>query len=428
MFLKTPKHAYTPCKAPLVLNQSERFIGMMSGTSLDAIDVVSVDLSFVKTKEAKSLFSTALKSSNIRHYELAYPRDLRDAVLAVQRDAQVTLSSLLALEQDLTRLYHHAVSSAFEDWGIEKSSIRALANHGQTLYHHAYPTQVSQARQRGQQLTLQVGDPSYLAESLGIPVITDFRRGDTAVGGQGAPLLPFYDALAFSEENKTVIAHNLGGISNVTVLPAQSLGIEPFAFDTGLANLWIDRAMNTYFSKPYDVEGHVASSGECLPALFDALVHHPFYDEPLPKSTGRDAFSDERLFDLVETYAPLEPKASIITTLTHATAYTMAQAYQRWIFPQVKQVDVIIFSGGGVENTYLLTLFQRYWQDLGLGLFPQLERPERYGVPNKAKEALGFAYLGWAKWHGLPNTLPACTGAKRYVSAGLIYTPFSASV
>ncbi len=442
----------------------------MSGTSLDAVDVVVVDLSILETKENKPLFSlveveakdlfslsktlrkktkenkdlfclvldpkhkklnkisfsleneekaketkplVSLVEENLQHYEHPYPETLKKGVLSLQTKKTIALTSFVTLEKELTHLYADAVESALKTWGIEKSSVVAVCIHGQTVFH--------QADKNGEVGTLQLGDASRLAETLRMRVIADFRRGDIAQGGQGAPLLPFYDALRFSEPDKTVVAHNLGGICNVSVLPAESLGLEPFAFDTGPANLWIDRAMLEYFDRPFDEDAQVARQGNLIRPLMTAILCLPYFAKSPPKSTGRDDFSDKSLFSLVNKYAKNCPKEDVITTLTHVTASSMAIAYKKFIIPKVGKVDKIVFSGGGVCNQGLMNLFGAYWQAHELGYFPEVYYPEDFGIPNKAKEALGFAWLGWAKWHGLPNNLPSCTGANAYVSGGVIY-------
>ena len=384
---------------------------MMSGTSLDAVDVICGDLSIIEAKQNKHLFS--LVEINLLYYEHPYPEKLNKLVLSLQAKQTIPLACLVNLEKQLSDLYAEAVEVAMKTWGIEKETVLAVCNHGQTVFH--------QADEAGEMGTLQLGDASRLAEKLGMRVIADFRRGDIAVGGQGAPLLPFYDALRFSEFDKTVVAHNLGGISNVSVLPSLKSEKDPFAFDTGLANLWIDRAMLEYFGKPYDANGEVAKQGRLIPALIQAILDLPFYAKEIPKSTGRDDFSDKTLVSLVAKHTKNSSKADVITTLTHATALGMVMAYKDFILPKTGRVDKIIFSGGGVLNTELINLFVTHWKANQLGDLPQIVYPEDYGIPNKAKEALGFAWLGWAKWYGLPNNVPSCTGAKAYVSSGLIY-------
>jgi anhydro-N-acetylmuramic acid kinase len=218
-----------------------------------------------------------------------------------------------------------------------------------------------------------------------------------------------------------VVAHNLGGISNVSVLPAQSLGVEPFAFDTGLANLWIDRTVLEYFGQAYDQNGIIAQSALPIEPFVTTILEHPFHQAPPPKSTGRDDFSDDYLFSLVAKYSKNASKEALVASITHATALSMVRAYKDFIIPKVGKVDTLIFSGGGIYNRYLIDLFLSYWQSEGLLGSPEIKHPEDFGIPNKGKEALGFAWLGWAKWHGLPNNLPSCTGANAYVSGGVIY-------
>jgi anhydro-N-acetylmuramic acid kinase len=411
----------------------------MSGTSLDAVDVVVADLSLLpvqktkkdketkdltkQTKETKnkiSLFSLvsfvslfSFVERNIKHYAHPYPENLKNQILDLQKGSRLSLAHYVDVEKALSLLYAEAVETALRQWQIEKSTVVAVCNHGQTVFH--------QRDETGDMGTIQLGDASRLAETLGMRVVADFRRGDIAVGGQGAPLLPFYDALRLSQAEQTIVAHNLGGISNVSVLPAHALEMDPFAFDTGLANLWIDRAMQAYFGKPFDEDGSIARQGKPIEALVTAILAHPFHQQHPPKSTGRDDFSDEALHALVRQYANGSSKEAIVASFTHATALSMVKAYQAFILPRVGHVDAIFMSGGGVDNRYLIELFETYWQQEGLGVLPELKRTEAVGIPNKAKEALGFAWLGWAKWHGLPNNVPSCTGAGAYVSGGVIY-------
>ncbi len=388
-------------------------MGVMTGTSLDSVDVVCVDIGVKQTKLNKHLVNLALYEENICHYEHPFSEDLKSIFLALQSKKNVPLKHLLYLEKKWTDQSIEAIETALNLWNIDKKTVQAICTHGQTVFH--------QRDQDGEMATLQLGDASRLAEKLIMRVIADFRRGDIAVGGQGAPLLSFYDTLVLRELEKTVVAHNLGGISNVTVLPDFKSGLEPFAFDTGLANLWIDRAMLEYFGRPFDEDAQVARQGNLIRPLMTAILSLPYYDKSLPKSTGRDDFSDKSLFSLVAKYAKDCSKEDVITTLTHVTASSMAIAYKKFIIPKVGKVDKIVFSGGGVYNQGLMNLFGAYWQAHELGDFPEAYYPEDYGIPNKAKEALGFAWLGWAKWHGLPNNVPSCTGANAPVSAGLIY-------
>lgn len=406
-----------PYSKGLRLNETKRFVGVMSGTSLDAVDLVLAELSLKKDKENKCLFSLSLDSEQLRHFEAPFPDALKSRLLEIQATPLVSLADLLDLENRLSDLYASAVENALDAWGIEKSSITAVCNHGQTVFHQPNPYDDAE------QLSLQLGNTSRLAELLKLPVMADFRQGDLAQGGQGAPLLPFFDALYFAEESEHVALHNLGGISNTTILPARHSGRDPFAFDTGLANLWIDVAMRTYFNQPYDANGLVAQSGQVIPAFLDAILAHPFHAKAIPKSTGRDDYKDTYLFYLVDTHAKDSAKENILCTLTHATARTIVQAYRDFVLPKVGSLGKIILSGGGVENAFLMERIQLDWQGLGLGKVPPFFRCEEFGIPNKAKEALGFVYLGWAKWHGLPNTIPTCTGARQAVSSGILYLP-----
>jgi anhydro-N-acetylmuramic acid kinase len=295
-----------------------------------------------------------------------------------------------------------------------------VANHGQTVYHRP-----SQEHPELGQLTLQLGSLSRLATQLkqGHPhllVMGHFREGDCASGGQGAPLVPFYDALFLKPVGGgTSVAHNLGGISNVTVLPSQG---QPFAFDTGVANIWMDAVCQYYFKRPYDEGGQLARQGTGIPSLFNALIHHPFHGLMPPKSTGRDDYNWQHLHQHITHHVDSShTRHDILYTTLEATAYAMAQAYSAYIVPRLgnETIERIIFSGGGAENTLLLERFAHHLQAFGLKV-PQFTTPDELGIPNKAKEALAFALLGWAKALNLPSNVPSCTGATTFTSLGVV--------
>jgi len=435
--LQTPKKSCTPCK----LGETEAWIGVMSGTSLDGIDVVYCELevgeSPIASGESASpaLSYLVAKHTHVRHFEVGYTIDTKQKCLTLQSGDAQSLEDILALEHALSTDYRDAIQQALTRWNISASSLTGIAIHGQTVFH--------KQDKNGQLHTLQLCNPSILAEAFHIPIVYDFRRRDIAAGGQGAPLVPFFDVLAFADPTKTVVAHNLGGISNVTVLPSclspRPLGKRAsllqegagdgsrvdaniFAFDTGLANMWIDAVCMTYFDVPYDNGGKLARCGSLIQPLFDEIIAMPFHQDPPPKSTGKDLFSNEVLVCLVNKHTQgRDMPHDVLHTMTHATAYTIAHGYAMHILPKVGNVESIIFSGGGIENEYLMELFQSYWETLCQGSpFPEIKRPEDYEIPNKAKEALAFAYLGWARMHGLPNTLPSCTGSAHFSWCGSI--------
>jgi anhydro-N-acetylmuramic acid kinase len=439
--LTTPKKGCIPCK----LGETEAFIGVMSGTSLDGIDVVYTQIELCHCKpeallgaqERGNLFSEkplslSTKHTCVNHFEKEIATHTKQECVKLQTGKPFSLVDTLSLEHDLSTQYRDAIREALDTWGIDANTLTGIGIHGQTVFH--------QHDDSGQLHTLQLCNPSILAEAFDVPILYDFRRRDIAAGGQGAPLVPFFDVLTLANPAKTVVAHNLGGISNVTVMPRSTPGTRTdasttpppsagglemtsvFAFDTGLANMWMDAACLHYFDIPYDKDGELAKQGALIQPLFEAIIAMPFHELSPPKSTGKDLFSNNLLFSLADKYTQdSHTPHDILHTITHATAYTMAHAYAVHILPKVEQVDEIIFSGGGLENIYLLDIFKDYWTQFSPNeSLPTLSRPEDYGIPNKAKEALAFAYLGWARFHGLPNVLASCTGANRLVSCGSI--------
>jgi anhydro-N-acetylmuramic acid kinase len=391
-------------------------IGIMSGTSLDGIDVAGARFSV----DAASL---DVSQEQVLHYEAPYPSALKARILALQMGQPVTLTELLALDALLAETYAEALAVALVQWGINPMDVAIVSNHGQTVYHQL-ASEVGLGR-----MTLQLGNLSRLAERIrGIcpyaRVLGHFREGDTAHGGQGAPLVPFYDAVLLGQPEEAFIAHNLGGISNVTVIPPRHghAPFDVFAFDTGVANIWMDAVCHHYYGVAYDAGGHLAREGSRIESLFQALVAHPFHRLPPPKSTGRDEYHWEGLRQHIAHHRDsTHTRGDVLYTVMDATAYAMAEAYHTYIFPRLESVPLkgILFSGGGAENLTLLDAFSRHLESLTHRPCPPLLSPEALNIPNKAKEALAFALLGWAKTLHLPNNLPACTGSRAYTSLGV---------
>jgi anhydro-N-acetylmuramic acid kinase len=384
----------------------------MSGTSLDAIDVAGAYM-YVNAHNN-------VVQEKIYHTEVPYPEGLKQAVLALQQGTQVSYDTLLQVDAALAEAYYTAVTYALDEWKIPLAQVTLVANHGQTIYHK--PSQVATILG---QFTLQLGNLPRLAFLLkqhhpALMVMGHFREADCAAGGQGAPLVPFYDALFLKpQQGGTRVAHNLGGISNVTVLPSHG---QPFAFDTGVANIWMDAVCQYYFKVPYDAGGELARKGHCIQPLFNALIHHPFHKLIPPKSTGRDDYNWQHLHEHISHHVDsAHTRHDILFTTLEATAYAMAQAYSTHILPRLgdETLEGIVFSGGGAENVLLLERFTHYLNTFDVAI-PPFITPEQLGVPNKAKEALAFALLGWAKALNLPSNVPSCTGASAYISLGLM--------
>lgn len=406
----------------------------MSGTSLDGLDVVSARLWWC-------LQEHRFRCEAVQHASFEFPDALKAPLLAWQHpESHFTMAALGRVQHQLTYYTAHCIEEALQQWQLPKQQIEAVAWHGQTVLHvpspisdlavstPATPTEppplwLQTANQRGH--TLQLGDGATLAGLLQRQVIHNFRPMDMAFGGQGAPLVPFFDALFFKPNAGLCCVQNLGGIGNVTVLG----GASPIAFDTGPANMMLDGLTQWLFSQPYDTGGAFAAQGSVLAPLLSELQSHPFYQQAPPKSTGREAFGRHYWQPLAE--ASLRTGASphdVLATFTYLTAWSIADAYARWVplalatsLQQLPPIEQVVLCGGGAYNTTLT----QYLKECLSAKQPQHTPPtlctmEDFGIANSAKEALAFACLGWANVHRLPSSLPSCTGATQAVSLGQV--------
>lgn len=372
-------------------------VGIMSGTSLDGIDVVlaSIEGSYLKTQV------------HMIAYEL-FPLDpkLKQKIMDAMNKDTCSAALISSLNMELGYAFGNAAKSLCEKKGIPLSQIDYVASHGQTIWH------INEDDQNDVKSSLQLGDGSAIASIMQTTVVSNFRNADIAAGGVGAPLVPYVDYLLFSDEKKSRSLHNLGGISNMTVLKASSNEDDIIAFDTGPANMMIDRAMMVLFHKPYDQNGDVARSGHLIPAMLHELMNHPYLNQKPPKSTGREVFGDSYTDLIIKRYAQ-EKKEDIVTTLTHFTAQSIVKAYQDDVLPYVN-LDEIIFSGGGAYNAFLLEL-------IGDELKPvMIKKLDDDHYDSKAKEALAFLVLGNETLNHQPSNMLKATGAKHKAILGQI--------
>ncbi len=354
----------------------------MSGTSLDGIDVALVDIddSGFKVKA----FWTA-----------PYPARLREALIEASSAAEIARLHFL-----LGELYARAVM---------KGKLRPdlVACHGQTIHHEGRPVPYLGHRVAS---TLQIGEASIIAERLGAPVVSDFRPRDIAAGGRGAPLVPFVDYLLFRHKRRGRVALNIGGIANVTVIPAGCAPGQVVAFDTGPGNMVIDAlaAKHTQGKARYDKGGRLAAKGRVDKQLLGELLSDPYYRRRPPKTAGREEYGREFVARLLATGLPL---SDLIATATALTAASVAMAVRRFA---PMRVDELIVSGGGARNP-------RIMQHLA-ALLPEaaIATSSDFGIDSDAKEAIAFALLGYETWRGRPSNLPSATGARHPVILGKI--------
>lgn len=361
-----------------------RVIGLMSGTSYDAIDAAAADL----TLDGDTLVLTPLGMIST-----VYDDDLRAELAEALPPAGTTLAAVCRLDTRIGQAFAGAAVRA--DRELCDGGADLIASHGQTVYHWA-----EDGRVRG---TLQIGEPAWIAEATARPVVSGFRPRDVAAGGQGAPLVSIVDVLWLRGRPGVPVALNLGGIANITVADGGSG--EPLAFDTGPANALIDAAVRDLTdgggaAYPIDVDGALAARGRVRPPLLRRLLDEPYYAKPAPKTTGKELFHLPYLRAALAAFDPL-PAEDVVATLTRLTARTVADAARPFGATEV------IASGGGTRNPALMAALRDE-----LGGVP-LRTSDELGLPSAAKEAYAFAVLGWLTAHGLPGTLPSCTGAGR---------------
>ncbi|WP_329004294.1 anhydro-N-acetylmuramic acid kinase [Kribbella sp. NBC_00709] len=367
-----------------------RVIGLMSGTSYDAIDAAAADL---------RLDGDVLVLTPLGMLSQPYPPDLRAAVAASLPPASTTVEQVCRLDTGIGQAFAAVAQQAVEQLCGGYADL--IVSHGQTVFHW-----VDDGVVRG---TLQLGQPAWIAEATGVSVVSDLRARDVAAGGQGAPLVSIMDVLWLRGRPGVPVALNLGGIANITVVHG-----EPVAFDTGPANALIDAVVMELTGQPFDADGVMAARGQVHEELLKRLLAEPYYARPAPKSTGKELFNLAYMAQAMEGL-PEIPAEDLVATVTTLTARTVADAVRRYGGTEV------VASGGGIQNPALMHL-----------LADELDIPVRttdeLGMPSAAKEAYAFAVLGFLSVHGLGGTVPSCTGAAHSsvlgsVTAGLSGLP-----
>jgi anhydro-N-acetylmuramic acid kinase len=365
-------------------------LGLMSGTSVDAIDAAVV--------QVRDVDEDGLALRLLAYHEQPIPEDLRRRVLAGFDPLQSRVDEICELNMLLGEAFARAGEAALAQAGVHPDLV---ASHGQTIWHQVAPGRVRS--------TLQTGEPSVLAERLGATVVADFRPRDVAAGGQGAPLASWADALLFGDQQLARAVQNIGGISNVTWIPPGSSWEAMLAFDTGPGNVLIDHAVWKLAggAQRYDQDGRLAASGRVDDALLAELLGMPYFAEPPPKTTGRELFGAQLVDPLIER-EHLRP-ADLVATLTAFTAHSIADQYRRFL---PGRPDEVVLGGGGSRNPFLVGLLTQLLDPARVRLH------EEFGLPSLGREAVYFALLGYEALHGRPNTIPSCTGAAHPVSMG----------
>ncbi|MGA2353128.1 MAG: anhydro-N-acetylmuramic acid kinase [Terriglobales bacterium] len=396
--------------------------GVMSGTSADGINVALVRFATEPTAKPKNPSRHKNHRATftlLAHEEYPFPAPVRRAILGMMNAELAPVADLARLNFLLGELYAEAVAKTARKHRVK---LDLIGCHGQTLYHQGTPQ-----RFLGRKLavTWQTGEAAVIASRLGVPVISDFRPADMAAGGKGAPLVPFFDYVLYRDPDTSRIAQNIGGIANLTAIPAgASLG-NIIAFDTGPGNMVIDAAMEELFGKRYDRDGKIAASGHVLDHVVAKLLRKPFFRQRPPRTAGREEFGREYLGRFLRLCRGAS-KPDLVATATALTALSIADAVQRFVLPNFvgvaklrrggKTAHQMIVSGGGAKNPTLITMLREAVAPLGISL----HFSDEFGVPAEAKEAVAFALLAHETWHRRASNVPSATGAKRPTILGKI--------
>lgn len=369
----------------------------MSGTSLDGIDVA-----LCKVKGHGLDTQIKLVEFETYNYSADVLQDINKALDLSSSDAKL----LCSLNFKLGAEYANAVKALLDKAKVSLVEVEFIANHGQTIYHQA-KDEASFVRS-----SLQLGDAATIAYECKTTVVSNFRAADIAAGGAGAPLVPYVDYLLYRDKNKSRALHNIGGIANTTVIPKNASIDQIMAFDTGVGNMMINRAMETLFAKNYDKDGITASTGKVIVKMLEELLANPYLNQQPPKSTGRELFGISYTDKIIEKYNDEQPE-DIVHTLTIFAAESIARAYQDFVFGRY-DLDEIIFTGGGAHNKFLITQIRKLLNQTTVMTF------EDIGENSDAKEAMAFAVLGNETLHRSYNNAPTATGAKQKVILGQV--------
>jgi len=374
----------------------------MSGTSLDGIDAV-----LVRIRGA----GPSTRFTQLACVRTPFPRGVRKLILKNSSPGTSRVDEIARLNMLLAHLYADAVHAVVRAGKKTIGELDLIGSHGQTIQHLPRPAMMFGRKIR---TTLQIGDPSALAALTGVTTVGDFRVADMALGGQGAPLVPYFDWLLFRSRTRNRLLLNIGGIANVTVLPKNSRPEDVFAFDTGPGNMVVDSLMHEFYGKPFDLEGRTAARGDVSLELFSMLMRHPYLKTRPPKSTGREEFGAEFVSTLLGR-AKGFAREDIIATASQFTAFAVYEGYKRFVL-KTMVADEVIVSGGGARNAYVMDELKRYFDGAAV-------RPvEHFGIAAEAKEAVCFAVLAHETMAGRPTNLPGVTGARKRVILGKICT------
>jgi anhydro-N-acetylmuramic acid kinase len=397
--------------------------GVMSGTSADGINVALVRIGEDEGSRANSVTTSAVSGQQpplyielLGHSERAYPKQVRTAVLAAMNAPRASVANLARLNFLLGELYADAVLAAARRF---RTKVDLVGCHGQTIYHQGEPR-----RFLGRKLavTWQTGEAAIIAARVGVPVVSDFRPADMAAGGKGAPLVPFLDYMLFRDARVGRIVQNIGGIANLTAIPAGARASDVIAFDTGPGNMVIDAVTEKLFGQPFDHGGKIAAKGNILENVVNHFLQEKFFKRKPPKTAGREEFGRRFVAGFLRRCRGCV-REDIVATATALTAWSIANSVRHLVRknPHSSQpaFDEMILSGGGAKNATLVGMLATELAPLRV----RVRFSDEFGLPSEAKEAVAFALLAHETWHWRASNVPAATGARRATVLGQISYP-----
>jgi anhydro-N-acetylmuramic acid kinase len=387
--------------------------GVMSGTSADGVDVSVCRISPARVKGGTPVVKL------LGHVGVAYPKAVRAAVLGAMDAYAISVADLARLNWLLGGVYADAVEKAQSSIGVK---IGLVGCHGQTLYHQGAAEKYLGTSVRA---TWQIGEAAVIAERLKVPVVSDFRTADVAAGGQGAPLVPMLDYCMFRSAKVSRVLQNLGGIGNLTAIPAGVDADGVMAFDTGPGNMVIDDCMRRMYERNFDRDGLVARRGDVLQDVVTEILKEGYFSALPPKSCGREQFGEAFVSRFIamcrKAGGPEDRDEDVVATATALTAASVVDAYRRFVAGHVGKAAAgspveFVVAGGGAKNDVLMRMLRAGLEPLKV----KVRLMEELGVPAQAKEAVAFALMAWLSWNGLPGNIPAATGARGAVVLGKI--------
>lgn len=377
-------------------------VGLMCGTSMDGIDAALVEIkgNGLKTKFRELYFKT-----------FPYPKGLKSLILRNSIKSTSNVEDITRLNFLIGKLFAKAAINICEEFGIDISKIDLIGSHGQTIHHLP---KIKKMFGHEIKATLQIGDPSVIAKITNVPVVGDFRVGDMALGGEGAPLVPYFDFISFRSNRINRALLNIGGISNITILKKGCSLDEVIAFDTGPGNVLIDLLVKKFYRKAFDRNGEIAFNGKINNDLFKKIINYDkFIRLKPPKSTGRERYNDDFISNILEGFTHIR-KADIVRTFSEYTAYVTFYNYNKFIKKEC-EISELLVSGGGANNNYIMQSLQRYFGDK-----IRVKKVEEKIVSSDAKEAVCFALLANETISENPTNIPRVTGSSRKTILGKI--------